>query len=120
MTTVLSSMAVLAAEAGAAGGAGPAASAGGGLGILVPMIAIFALWMFMTQRSQKKRQRERQNMLDEIRPRDDVTTIGGIRGRVIRVEDDTLVLRVDPDKDVKITIAKTGISRKVGDEESNQ
>ena len=46
-----------------------------------------------------------------------MVTIGGIHGRVIRVEDDKVTLRIDPEKDVKITVARSGISRKVGQEE---
>jgi preprotein translocase subunit YajC len=64
-------------------------------------------------RSQRKRDRERQEMLDSIKPKDDVVTIGGIEGRVVRVDENSVVLRIDPEKDVKITLARTGISRVV-------
>jgi preprotein translocase subunit YajC len=109
---------VLAAEAG---GAAPRPTSG--LTMLIqlgPILLIFAGFIFFSMRSQKRRDRERREMLDNIRPKDDVVTIGGIRGRVVRITDDEVVLRIDPEKDVKITIARTGISRKVGDESSEQ
>jgi preprotein translocase subunit YajC len=81
-----------------------------------PILLIFAGFIYFSFRSQKRRDRERREMLDNIRPKDDVMTIGGIRGRVVRIMDDEVVLRIDPEKDVKITIARTGINRKIGDE----
>ncbi len=95
----------------------PPTSPWGGLAGFVPIILIIVLFFWMMHRSEKKKQRERQEMLDGIRPRDKVVTIGGIHGRVVSIQDDTLILRVDNEKDVRITVSKTGISRKPdGDE----
>lgn len=110
---------LLAAETGgppSAAGSTPPVSGIQGLWGFLPFIAIFVAFLWFTSRSQKKRERKRQEMLDDIRVKDDVITIGGIRGRVVQVRDDELVLRVDPEKDVKITIARSGVNRKVGDE----
>ncbi len=113
-------MLVLAADAaggGTDGGAG--AQPGGamaGLWSILPFVLIVVAFLWFTSRSQKKREQQRQEMLDSIRPKDDVTTIGGIQGRVVSVKDDAFVLRIDPEKDIKITIAKTGVSRKLGQE----
>jgi len=90
---------------------------GQGLFQLFPFIAIIVVFFWMMNRSQKKRQRARQEMLDGIRAKDDVVTIGGIHGRVVQVRDDTVVLRIDSEKDVKITIARTGVSRKADEPE---
>lgn len=84
---------------------------------ILPVLILLMLGFFwFTSRSQKKRDRKRREMLDGIKPKDDVITVGGIRGRVVQVTDEEFVLRVDSEKDVKITIVKTGISRKVGEE----
>ena len=119
MTGVVSTMFVLAYEAGGQPAEGPAQAppnALAGIWSFLPFIIILVAFFWFTSRSQKKRDRKRQETLDSIKPKDDVVTIGGIRGRVVQIRDDELVLRVDPEKDVKITIARTGISRKVGDE----
>jgi preprotein translocase YajC subunit len=47
---------------------------------------------------------------------DDVVSIGGIRGRVTQITDDTFVIRVNDEKDIKMTFNKGAISGKVGDE----
>ena len=119
MTPVFSRMLVLAMEAGGepTAPARPAQSSPfSGMFGLLPIILIMVAFFWFTARSQKKRDRQRQQMLDSIKAKDDVVTVGGIRGRVVQVKDDEVVLRVDPDKDVKITFAKSGIHRKLGDE----
>ena len=55
-------------------------------------------------------------MLDTIQARDRVVTMGGIHGRVVSIKQDTFVLRVDEEKDVKITVSRSGVSRKAGEE----
>jgi preprotein translocase subunit YajC len=115
MTVFVSAFTVLAAEAGGAA-ARPQASLQDTLFGLLPIILIFAAFFWLMTRSQKKQQRQRQEMLEGIRPKDDVVTVGGIHGRVVRVDDEVAVLRVDREKDIKITIAKTGIGRKLNAE----
>jgi preprotein translocase subunit YajC len=122
MTPLLCTLTVLAAEApGAAGGAGaPAAHPQDifqSLGHLLPIILIFVVFMWMMSRSQRKRDRERQAMLESVKPKDDVVTVGGIHGRVVRVDPENVVLRIDDEKDVKITMARSGISRVLGKED---
>jgi preprotein translocase subunit YajC len=134
MIASLSTVTALAADVfGAEAGGAPAAGGGGGGGgaapmagpaglmpmliQMLPIILIVVVFFWMMNRSQRKRDRERQAMLDSIQAKDDVITIGGIEGRVVRVDGDKVVLRIDPDKDVKITVARSGISRKVGTEE---
>ncbi len=102
-------------------GAGGGARGPGGIEALLiqfgPIILILVVFFYLMHRSQKKRDRERQQMLDAIKPRDRVVTIGGVHGRVVSVRQDALVLRVDDDKDVKITVSKHAISRKLGEGE---
>ena len=121
MTGLTGAVIVLAAEAG---GGAPAPAAGApqqsplaGIVTLLPFLLILIGFFWFTSRSQKKREQKRRDMLDAIKVKDDVMTVGGIRGRVIQVKEDEFVLRVDDDKDVKITVAKSAISRKVGEPE---
>jgi len=88
-------------------------SSGSGFEFLVPMVAIVVVFLWLSHRSQKKREQERQQMLNSIRPKDDVVTIGGIHGRVVSVKDDAFVLRVDEKNDVRLTVSKSAIARKV-------
>jgi len=60
-------------------------------------------------RPQQKRQKEWQQMLGSIKAGDRITTAGGIRGIILSIKDDTIVIRVAPDG-VKLEVAKTAIA----------
>ncbi len=121
MMGLFSRVFVIAAEAGGQP-AGAAQGKPGGLTPvilnLLPIVVILVLFFWFMSRSQRKRDRKRKEILDSIRPKDDVVTIGGIKGRVVRIDDEEVILRIDPEKDVKITISRTGIGRKLGEEEA--
>lgn len=88
--------------------------------LLVPLIGIMILFMWMSSRSQKKRQQQRQELLSQLKVKDDVVTIGGIVGRIVELREDEVVLRVDADKDIKMTVRRSAISGKKGEPEEQQ
>ena len=47
---------------------------------------------------QKKQEKEQSNMKNSLRVGDDITTIGGIVGRVVKVKDDTFTIITSRDK----------------------
>ena len=71
----------------------------------LPLILIFVLMYFVMIRPQKKRQKEEQKMRENIRPGDEVTTIGGITGRVVAVKEDTITIESGSDRN-KLTFKK--------------
>ena len=58
--------------------------------------------------TQKKKQQEEQKMRNGVRVGDELTTIGGICGRVVNVKDDTLIIETGADRN-KMTIKKWAI-----------
>ena len=72
--------------------------------IMVILIIVFMVaFMVYSNRSQKKRQQETQNMLNAIQPGNKVKTIGGICGVVVEIcpEDNTFVLETGSEKSGK-------------------
>lgn len=68
------------------------------------MVGLFAVMYFVMIRPQKKRQKEEQEMRDSIQIGDEITTIGGICGRVVTVKEDSLVIETGADRNkMKIT-----------------
>ncbi len=101
-----------------AGNAGGSDGAAGGIGFLIPMIAILAIFFWLTHRSQKKKDRERREMLDSIKVGNDILTIGGIHGRITAVSDDGFEVRVNDEKDVKIRFSRGAVNKVLtGDEQ---
>ncbi|MDE3062560.1 MAG: preprotein translocase subunit YajC [Acidobacteriota bacterium] len=86
----------------------PAAGAGSSLVTLLPLLLIPVLYVVMI-RPQQKRQKQWQEMLRSIKAGDRVTTAGGIRGTILSIKDDAIIIRVAPDN-LKMEVAKTAIA----------
>jgi len=87
--------------------AGPPAG-GSSIPMLLPLLLIPVLYLVMI-RPQQKRQKQWQSMLSGIKPGDKVTTAGGIRGTILSIKDDAIIIKVAPDG-LKMEIAKTAIA----------
>ena len=88
--------------------AAPAGGGGGGITMLLPLLLIPVLYLVMI-RPQQKRQKQWQSMLSSIKPGDKVTTAGGIRGIILSIKDDVIIIKVAPDG-IKMEIAKSAIA----------
>lgn len=84
------------------------APAGGSLPMLLPLLLIPVLYL-MVFRPQQKRQKQWQEMLKDLKTGDRVTTSGGIRGIILNIKDDAIVIRVAPDN-IKLEVAKNAIA----------
>jgi preprotein translocase subunit YajC len=87
---------------------GPAGPGGSSLPMLLPLLLIPVLYLVMI-RPQQKRQKQWQEMLAGIKAGDRVTTSGGIRGIILSIKDDVIVIRVAPDN-IKLEVSKTAIA----------
>jgi len=76
--------------------------------MLLPLLLIPVLYLVMI-RPQQKRQKQWQAMLGSIKTGDRVTTAGGIRGVIMSIKDDTIIIRVAPDN-LKLEVAKNAIA----------
>ena len=85
-----------------------APAGGSNMMTLLPLLLIPVLYLLMI-RPQQKRQKQWQEMLKSIKSGDRVTTAGGIRGIVLSIKDDSVILRVAPDG-LKLEIAKNAIA----------
>lgn len=62
-------------------------------GILM-MVILFAVMYFMMIRPQKKKDKEIKSMRDNLSIGDEVITIGGIHGKVVKVNDEVVTLEM--------------------------
>jgi preprotein translocase subunit YajC len=97
--------------------AGEAAGGGSSLPMLLPLLLIPVLYFVMI-RPQQKRQKQWQQMLGSIKTGDRVTTAGGIRGTIISIKDDVIIIRVAPDN-LKLEVAKNSIASVTTQENSS-
>ena len=81
---------------------------GSGLTMLIMLGVMFVFLYFFMIRPQKKQQQEEQNMRNGLAIGDEVTTIGGIIGKVIAIKDETFVLETTKDR-TKIRFLKAAV-----------
>ena len=63
--------------------------------MIVFLVLIFALFYFVMIRPQRKKQKEHQQMTQELKRGDRVITIGGIHGQIESVSEDSVVIKVE-------------------------
>jgi preprotein translocase subunit YajC len=85
---------------------------GAGAESMVPTLitfgAVFAIFYFLIIRPQNKKQKETQKMLEALKKGDKVQTIGGIRGVIASIKDDSVVVKVDDN--AKIEFVRSAVS----------
>ena len=82
---------------------------GSPVAMIVLLVVMFGAMYFLTIRPQKKRQQEEQKLRDSVQIGDDITTIGGIVGTIVELDDDFVTFETGEDR-VRIKISKWGIS----------
>jgi len=80
----------------------------GQMQLLLPLVFIALMYFVMIAPNQKK-QKKWQEMLGQLKSGDKVTTNGGIRGTVLSVKDDVVIVRVAPDN-IKLEFVKAAIA----------
>ena len=88
----------------------------GGIAPVLMMVGIFAIFYFLLIMPQQRRQKKWAAMLETIKSGDRVTTSGGIKGTVLSMKDDAIVLKVPPDN-IKIEVARSSIVSLTTEEE---
>ena len=115
MYSVLTSLLIFAqGAADQAAEQAPADAAKPGFGdsmlLFVPLAVVFLMILVLPDR---KRQKQKEELLKSIKKDDKVVTIGGIYGIVANVkpDEDEITLKIDENKDVKIRVTKSSIAQ---------
>ncbi len=78
------------------------------ISMVVMIVVMLAVMYFLLYRPQKKQQKKEAEMRNSLEIGDEVTTIGGIIGRVIAIKEDTFVLETGSDR-TKIRFRRAAI-----------
>lgn len=89
-------------------GAQPVDGVAAVIGTLLPFILMIVIFYFFIIRPQRKREKETREMLESLKVGDNVTTIGGICGKIVAIRDDILTVEVGTDK-VKLVFERWAI-----------
>ena len=79
------------------GGCAPAGEPGGGLNapMIIFLLLIFGIFYFLMIRPQRKKQKEHQKLVEELRKGDRVITAGGIYGVIESLSEDSVIMKVE-------------------------
>lgn len=67
----------------------------GGLANFLPLLLVLGGMMFFMNRTQKKQQNQRQQLLDSVKPGSEIITIGGLYGIVHEIDTDKGTVTID-------------------------
>ncbi len=70
--------------------------------LIVFVVLIFAMMYFLMIRPQRKRQREQQELLQQIKKGEKVIISGGIYGQIENVSEETVVLKLESGATIRV------------------
>lgn len=88
---------------------------GSALPSLIFLALMVGVFYFLIIRPQRKRTKQQQELAESLEIGHDVRTVGGLHGRVVRLDEDSVVLRVE---EGQIRVSRRAIGTRLGDEES--
>jgi preprotein translocase subunit YajC len=80
-----------------------------GIASFLPFVLIIVVFYFLLIRPNQNKQKQWQDMLNNLKPGDKITTTGGLRGTIISLRDDAIQLRLPPDN-IKVEVVKSAIA----------
>ena len=75
---------------------------------ILPFVVLFGVFWFFLIRPQQKQQKSHKEMINNLKVGDQVITIGGIKGKIIKIKDDAIRLRVSANVDIDMVKSSIG------------
>lgn len=80
-----------------------------GMSTIVMLVLMFAIMYFLMIRPENKRKKKAQEMRDSLKKGDVVTSIGGIVGKIVSVNEGTIIIETSEDR-VRMELTKWAVS----------
>lgn len=84
------------------------AAAGGG-SMIIMLVLMFAIFYFLIIRPENKKKKKADEMRNSLTVGDEITTIGGMIGKIVQVTEDTITFETGEDR-VRIQTKKWAVS----------
>ncbi|MFN8015204.1 MAG: preprotein translocase subunit YajC [Acidimicrobiia bacterium] len=72
--------------------------------LLLSAIVVALLFFFMVARPQKKSILRQKELMSSLKPGDEIITAGGIYGEITRIEEDSAMIKVALDTEIKVAL----------------
>lgn len=86
-----------------------ASTTGAGGSTILMLVLMFVVFYFFFIRPENKKKKKVEDMRNSLSLGDEITTIGGMTGRIVQVTEDTVTFETGEDR-VRIQIKKWGVS----------
>lgn len=86
-------------------------AAGGGFSMILMIVIMVVIFYFFLIRPENKKKKQAEEMRSSLSVGDQITTIGGMIGRIVLVKSESIVFETSEDR-VRIEVAKWAISSK--------
>jgi len=83
-------------------GGEPGEAAGFDPTFIIFLVLFAGIFYFLLIRPQRKKQKEHQQLMEELKRGDNVVTTGGIYGRIESISDDSVVLKVESGATIRV------------------
>lgn len=80
-----------------------------GYGSIIMIVLLFVVFYFFLIRPENKKKKKLQEMRSNLQVGDQITTIGGMVGKIVSIKDDLITFETGEDR-VRVQIMKWGIS----------
>jgi len=90
---------------------GGEAAAGFDWTIVIFLVLIFGVFYFLLIRPQRKRQKEHQHLVEELKRGDRVVTAGGIYGVIESTSEDSIVIKVESGATMRVAKGSVALKR---------
>lgn len=78
--------------------------------MIIVLLGLLAVMYFVMIRPQRKQEKEQNDMRNNLSVGDEITTIGGIIGKIVSIKEETCVIETSHER-TKIRILKSAVSR---------
>ena len=79
------------------------------IGVILIYVAFMAILILPTYFANKKKKRQKAELLESLKVGDKITTVGGIQGPIVNIFTETVEMKID--KNARMTVLKSAIDR---------
>ena len=90
-----------------------AQEAAAGYSSLIFLAVLIGVFYFLIIRPQRNRAKAQQKMSESVQVGDEIRTIGGIHGRIVSSDEDSVVIAIE---DGRMRVSRRAIGARVGDD----
>lgn len=76
---------------------------------IIMMVAMLAIFYFILIRPENKRKKQAQEMRDSLKKGDTITTIGGVVGKIVSTNPNTIIIETSEDR-VRMELTRWAVS----------